>query len=358
VENVVIDPSFWRGRRVLVTGHTGFKGAWSVLLLASLGAEVHGYALPPEEENGLFRAARVSGSVQHRVGDIRDRQALAAAVAEIEPQVIIHMAAQSLVRTSYLMPVETYSTNVMGTVHLLEAVRGIPSVQAVVVVTSDKCYENPGSIWPYRETDPLGGHDPYSNSKACAELVTDAYRRSFFHEPNAARLATVRAGNVIGGGDWSQDRLVPDAMRAFVGGNTLWIRNPESVRPWQHVLDPIIGYLRLAQLLVLEGNAFSESWNFGPTPASALPVRHIVDTLVQLWGGSAAWEYDSAAHVHEAASLKLDCTKTAVRLGWDPVIGLDDALRMTIDWYRACHEGADLRRLTFGQIETALALVR
>lgn len=356
METVVINPSFWRGRRVLVTGHTGFKGAWSALLLTYLGAEVYGYALPPTDANGLFEATGVSDDVQSLIADVRDHATLTAAVLEIEPHVIFHMAAQSLVRESYVAPVETYSTNVMGTVHLLEAVRRTPSVEAVVVVTSDKCYENIGSIWPYRETDSLGGHDPYSSSKACAELVTAAYRRSFFDEPNAPRLATVRAGNVIGGGDWSRDRLVPDAMRAFMERRPVKIRNPTSVRPWQHVLDPVAGYLLLAQRLAVEGMGFSDGWNFGPRAESALPVRQIIDTLVDLWGKPAAWELDSAEHVHEAAVLKLDSTKAAAQLGWTPIIGLADGLRMTIDWYKAYQESGDLRELTFSQIEAALAI--
>lgn len=357
MENVVIRPDFWSGRRVLVTGHTGFKGSWSVLLLSSLGAEVHGFALPPAHENGIFEAAGVEGHVRHRIGDVRDLQALTAAFAKVDPHIIIHMAAQSLVKASYADPVETYATNVMGTVHLLEAARTAPSLEAVVVVTSDKCYENTGAIWPYRETDPMGGHDPYSNSKGCSELVTSAYRRSFFHQPRTPEIASVRAGNVIGGGDWSPDRLVPDAMRSFFAETPLRIRNPYAVRPWQHVLDPVFGYLKLAELLVGEGSKFAEGWNFGPAPTNAVPVHQVADKLVRLWGEPAAWEQDRGEHIYEAATLKLDSTKAAAKIGWEPAIDLDEALRLTVDWYRAHRDGADMGHFTLNQIEAALALL-
>ncbi len=355
VEDMVIDETFWRGRRVLVTGHTGFKGAWTALLLASRGAEVHGFALPPTDPTGIFEAARVREDVRHREGDIRDREALRKVVVEIQPQIVLHMAAQALVRSSYADPIGTYATNVMGTAYLLDALRDVKPLEAVVVVTSDKCYDNIGSLWGYRETDHLGGHDPYSNSKACTELVADAYRRSFFHPPGSAAIATGRAGNVIGGGDFSLDRLVPDAVRAFSSGDLLRIRNPAAVRPWQHVLDPVLGYLRLAERLVQDGKGFAEAWNFGPTAASEVPVRRIVDDLVALWGAPARWEQEPGDHVHEATLLKLDCSKAAARLDWRGLVGIEEALRLTVEWYRAANDGADMRGLSLAQIKSVLS---
>jgi CDP-glucose 4,6-dehydratase len=347
---MVIDPTFWVGRRVFFTGHTGFKGAWSTLLLKQLGAEVSGFALAPQDERGLFNAANVSDGIRHQIGDIRDFEVLKEAIGRAEPEIVIHMAAQSLVRQSYAEPVATYATNVMGTVHVLEAVRQVPGIKAVVVVTSDKCYENLGWVWGYRETDHLGGHDPYSNSKGCAELVTDAYRRSFFYRDGATQIASARAGNVIGGGDWSRDRLVPDAVRAFRAGSALRIRNPRAVRPWQHVLDPVLAYLRLAERLAADSSAVGEGWNFGPSAASEVPVERVVDRLAWLWGPSAKWERDGGEHPHEAATLKLDCSKAYARLGWRPLIDLDTALSLTVEWYRADCTGEDMRKMTLDQI--------
>lgn len=350
----MIQRAFWAGRRVFLTGHTGFKGAWMSLLLKELGADVHGFALPPDDERSVFVTTRVEQLVRHRVGDVRDLAALRTALAEARPSIVIHMAAQSLVRLSYAEPVETYSTNVLGTVHLLEAVRRAPEVESVVIVTSDKCYENVSSIWGYRENDRLGGDDPYSNSKACAELVVNAYRRSFFGDGAAARIASARAGNVIGGGDWARDRLVPDAIRAFSADDVLRIRNPHSVRPWQHVLEPVFGYLALAQRLTQDGRELAEGWNFGPTPSSEVPVERIADTLARLWGGSASWEQERGPHPHEASRLKLDCAKAAARLGWRPLLDLDQALRLTVEWYRAFAAGHDMREVTQAQIEQVL----
>jgi CDP-glucose 4,6-dehydratase len=292
LEALVIDPAFWNDRRVLLTGHTGFKGAWAALLLRAMGAEIFGFALPSDNEKSIFATAGVERDLHHRIGDVRDRQAVQAVVEEARPEIVIHMAAQALVRLSYAEPVETYATNVMGTVHVLDAVRRAPPgiVDAVVIVTSDKCYENNGWVWGFRETDHLGGHDPYSNSKGCAELVTDAYRRSF--RPSMAKVASGRAGNVIGGGDWSKDRLVPDAIRAFMANKPLRIRNQEAVRPWQHVLDPVIGYLVLAERLVKDGPRFAEAWNFGPATASEVAVEDVVHRIVTLWGDQACWESD------------------------------------------------------------------
>jgi CDP-glucose 4,6-dehydratase len=355
VESLVIDPKFWSGRRVFLTGHTGFKGSWTVLLLRHLGAQVTGFALPPVDPKDLFEVADGKSALdQHILADICSAAPIANAIAEARPEIVIHMAAQSLVRPSYEDPIRTYATNVMGTAHVLDAIRRAPSVRAVVSVTSDKCYENVGWVWGYRETDRLGGHDPYSNSKACAELVTDAYRSSFFAPAGTCQVATARAGNVIGGGDWSRDRLVPDAMRAFMTDAALRIRNPNAVRPWQHVLDPVLGYLRLAEHLVEGGHAYAEGWNFGPTAVSEVTVARIVNTLVRLWGGSARWEDDVGEHPHEAFYLKLDCAKAATRVGWRPLIDLDQALELTVEWYRGLAAGADMRALTLAQIRRVL----
>ena len=351
----MIDASFWKGRRVFLTGHTGFKGGWTTLLLNRLGAHVSGFSLPAEGEPNLFSLAGIAQDLDHRIGDLRDDGAVRTAVEDFKPEIVLHMAAQPLVRRSYADPVTTYATNVMGTVQLLDAVRRTPSVRAVVVVTSDKCYENVGWAWGYRENDGLGGHDPYSNSKACAELVVDSFRRSFFSADGTARVASVRAGNVIGGGDWSADRLVPDAMRAFAKGETLVLRQPHAVRPWQHVLDPVLAYLLVAQRLVA-GEAIAEGWNFGPSLASNVRVAAVAERLAQLWGAGARWQSDQAGdHPHEAVHLTLDCAKASARLGWSPLLSLDDSLRLTVDWYRAFTAGAPMRDVTLAQIAEVLA---
>lgn len=351
----MIDPQFWSGRRVYLTGHTGFKGAWTALLLRRLGAEVTGFALPAND-NDLFETAKVASAVhKHEVGDIRDPRSLSASLSAAEPEIVLHLAAQSLVRLSYDQPVLTYATNVMGTVHLLEAVRSVPSVRATIVVTSDKCYDNLGWVWGYRENDRLGGHDPYSNSKGCAELVTDSYRKSFFPARGLSHVASVRAGNVIGGGDWARDRLIPDAIRAFRANSVLRIRNPDAVRPWQHVLDPISGYLRLAQSLLEHGAQFAEAWNFGPAADSEVPVSTVASRLARLWGNSASWEIDVDRHAHEAAYLKLDCSKAASRLHWHPAINFDQTLQLTVDWYRSFWNEKDMHAVTMAQIEDFLS---
>lgn len=346
----MIDPDFWRGRRVFLTGHTGFKGAWMALLLRSFGAEVFGYSLEPESEHGLFNVAGVQNDVHHRIGDIRDLAGTRSALAEAKPDVLIHMAAQALVRLSYDEPVETYSTNVMGTVNLLEAARTVAGIEAIVVVTSDKCYENTGSLRGYVETDPMGGYDPYSSSKGCAEIVTAAYQRSFFQTESSALIATTRAGNVIGGGDWARDRLVPDIVRSFMAGEVVRIRNPSAIRPWQHVLDPVIGYLTLVQRLVQDGRQLAEGWNFGPHEDSEVPVSLLVKTLAAHWGTDARWDLDDGDNPHEAAYLKLDCSKARTRLAWRPVIEFERAVRLSSDWYRAFQRGADMRAVTLEQI--------
>ena len=346
--------SFWRNRSVFLTGHTGFKGAWLTLWLAGLGARVTGFSLEPETKPSLFDLAKVEGRCHRSVfGDIRDECLLREAIASAEPDVVLHLAAQALVRRSYLEPVATYATNVMGTVHCLEAVRRTPSVRAVVVVTSDKCYENRDWDWAYRENEPMGGHDPYSNSKGCSELVTAAYRSSFFQTDvsRPCRVGSARAGNVIGGGDWSDDRLIPDMIRAFARGQSVEIRSPRATRPWQHVLEPLRGYIRLAEALSgSSGETFADSWNFGPADTDCKPVAYIVDRLAKGWGKDAAWHLSAGTHPHEAHFLKVDASKARARLGWAPRLDLDEALDWSIEWYGAVAEGADAAALCEVQI--------
>jgi len=349
-----MNPGFWKNKKVLLTGHTGFKGAWLALWLQRLGAVVSGYALAPPSSPSLFELADVGKGMRSLVGDVRDAAALAEAVASAAPEIVIHMAAQSLVRASYLAPVDTYAVNVMGTVHLLEAVRRTAGVKAVVVVTTDKCYENREWAWGYRENEAMGGYDPYSSSKGCAELVSAAYRSSYFN-PDAyavhgVAVATARAGNVIGGGDWAQDRLVPDILAAFAGGKAVQIRNPNAVRPWQHVLEPLSGYLTLAERLYAQGPAYAEAWNFGPNDADARPVGWVADELAAAWGGGAGWQAVEGANPHEAHHLKLDISKARSRLGWHPQLSLPQALKLVVEWARGQQGGADARALTVGQI--------
>jgi len=349
------DPRFWRGRRVFITGHTGFKGSWLSLWLQALGAQVTGYALAPPSEPNLFTLAGVAGGLQHVAGDVCDSAALQAALAAARPQVVLHLAAQSLVRRSYREPALTYATNVMGTVHLLDAVRQLSGVEAVVVVTSDKCYENRETLWAYREPDAMGGHDPYSNSKGCAELVTSAMRHSYFAAAHgsAAGVATARAGHVIGGGDWADDRLLPDAMRAFIAGQALTVRAPEAVRPWQHVLEPLRGYLLLAQVLAEPARRaeFADGWNFGPDDADCRTVRSVVDLACAHWPGAQVRYQPPVDAPHEAHLLKLDCSKARVRLGWQPRWGLEQGVAQTVAWFRAFADGQDMRAVTLAQLD-------
>lgn len=343
----------WRGKHVLLTGHTGFKGGWLSLWLQEKGAEVCGVALPPPTHPNLFEDADIAAGMRSVVGDIRDVDLLTRVFAEHRPEVVFHLAAQPLVRSSYEDPLGTYSTNVMGTANVLEAARRTDGIRAIVVITTDKCYENREWDWPYRETDRLGGYDPYSNSKACAELVVLAYRNSYFNPAQSDRhrvgLASVRAGNVIGGGDWAEDRLIPDMMRAFMEGRPVRIRNPHAIRPWQHVLEPLRGYLMVAESLCEEaGNG--QAWNFGPEQSDARPVEWIVRELAEIWGEGALWELEQAAQPHEAQMLKLDCSKAAARLGWRPELNLRDALTMTAVWYRERMQGGNMRALTLSQI--------
>ncbi|WCM29055.1 CDP-glucose 4,6-dehydratase [Sphingomonas sp. QA11] len=340
----------WSRRRVLVTGHTGFKGSWLSLWLNAMGAEVTGFALPPPTEPSLFETARVAGLVRHVEGDVRDLAAVRAVVEASRPEVIFHLAAQPLVRLSYVEPVETYATNVMGTVHMLEAARRATGVKAIVCVTSDKCYENREWIWPYRENDPMGGHDPYSSSKGAAELVVSAWRRSFFAE-GGPLLASVRAGNVIGGGDWAADRLLPDLVRAFEAGAAPLIRAPDAVRPWQHVLEALGGYLMIAERLLAGERQFADAWNFGPGDEDARPVSWIVERMRAGWGGGAADAVpDTGARPHEAGLLRLDCSRARAALGWRPGLTLEQALDWIVAWHKAVASGADARTVTRAQI--------
>lgn len=345
----------WQGRRVFVTGHTGFKGSWLSLWLQSLGADVTGYSLDPPTQPSLYEVARVGTGMRSMIGDIRDLMALREEMQQARPEVVFHMAAQPLVRASYRDPVETYSVNVMGTVNVLEAVRATPEVRAVVCVTSDKCYENHDAALPFRESDAMGGGDPYSSSKGCAELVCSAYRRSFFEPSDGevtplVRLATVRAGNVVGGGDWAAERLVPDVVRAFERGETLRIRRPEAVRPWQHVLEPLRGYLLLARRLLDQEVDFAQGWNFGPAAEDVRPVQWVVERLSNLWGSGACWRSDPGPHPRESDWLALDISKARVRLGWEPRITLEEALEMVVDWHGLYRAGADMREATLAQI--------
>jgi CDP-glucose 4,6-dehydratase len=349
--HAAVDPAFWRDRRVLLTGHTGFKGAWLALWLQSLGARVTGFSLGVPSQPSLYELARVGEGMESVQGDIRDARAIADAVTATAPEVVIHTAAQALVRRSFVEPGETYATNVMGTVNVLDAVRlHGEGLRVLVNVTSDKCYENREWEWGYREDEPMGGHDPYSSSKGCAELVTTAFRRSYFSDPAGARVASARAGNVIGGGDWGEDRLLPDIMRAALTGEELRVRNPNSVRPWQHVLNPLSGYLLLAEAL-WDSPQHAAGWNFGPPEADARPVGWIVQRVAELWPGQLRWSLDQGPHPHEARYLKLDSSRARARLGWHPVVGLEDALAATVGWYRELSAGGDMRAVTLGQIE-------
>jgi CDP-glucose 4,6-dehydratase len=356
VANVValpasVDPAFWSGRRVLVTGHTGFKGAWLSLWLQSMGADVTGFADGIPTDPSLFQLASVGDGMGWGIGDIRDRERVGQAISESRPEVVVHMAAQSLVRRSFANPHETYATNVMGTVNLLDAVRveGAGIVRVVLNVTSDKCYENREWEWGYREHEAMGGHDPYSSSKGCAELVASAFGRSFFSDPDGTRLASARAGNVIGGGDWAEDRLVADVMRAALAGEAAAIRNPNSIRPWQHVLSPLSGYLVLAQAL-WDSAEVEPAFNFGPPEEDARPVGWLVERLAEMWPGGVRWTLDDGPHPHEARYLKLDSSLARARLGWSPLVGLEDTLASIVDWYRALADGAEMREVTLGQI--------
>ncbi len=342
-------PGFWKDKRVLVTGHTGFKGAYLSLWLQSLGAQVTGLALEPPTTPSLFDVLKLDSGMMSVIGDIRDAKTVRDVMERAKPEIVIHMAAQSLVRYSYAHPLETYATNVMGTAHVLDAVRHAGGVKAVVSVTSDKCYENRERDEPYREDEAMGGHDPYSNSKGCAELVTAAYRNSYFSD-GAVAVASARAGNVIGGGDWAADRLIPDMVRAFEAGRPVLIRSPRSIRPWQHVLEPLNGYLTLAERLYEQGAGYTEGWNFGPQDSDMKPVEYIVERLTSLWGEGASWHRDTAPQPHEAKILKLDSGKARQKLGWNNVWLLDMALERIVAWHKAHAAGDDMRAHTLADI--------
>jgi CDP-glucose 4,6-dehydratase len=349
-----MNPQFWAGKRVFLTGHTGFKGSWLSLWLQYLGAEVTGYALPSPSTPSLFHLADVARGMTSIISDVCDLNQLAGAMKASSPSVVIHMAAQSLVRESYVDPVNTYAVNVMGTVNLLEAVRSCPSVRAVINVTTDKCYENKERLQGYSEEDPLGGFDPYSNSKACSELVTSAYRKSFFnpadYEQHNIALATARAGNVIGGGDWAKDRLIPDILQAFVNHQSASIRYPNSIRPWQHVLEPLMGYLTLAERLSENGPQFSGAWNFGPKDEDAQSVSWIAEKMCQMWGEGAMWHVENGKHPHESGLLKLDAIKARSRLNWRPNLDLEETLNLIIQWTKQHQYGVNARQICNDQI--------
>lgn len=350
MEDLEVNPDFWRGKRIFLTGHTGFKGSWLSLWLQSKGAELKGFALEPPTMPSLFVEAKVAQGMVSQIGDVRDYDTVYKAVAEFKPEIVIHMAAQPLVRYSYKNPIETYETNVMGTVHLLEAIRQTGSAQVFLNVTTDKCYENKEWVWGYREDEPMGGFDPYSSSKGCSELVTAAYRRSYFAEMGIA-LASARAGNVIGGGDWAEDRLVPDILRAFESKQPAVIRYPHSIRPWQHVLEPLSGYLTLAEKLWHEPEAHAEGWNFGPKDEDARPVIWIVDQLCAAWGQGATWQLYGENHPHEAGYLKLDISKAKSKLGWQPQWCLSKALGEIVRWHKSWIAGEDVQQICLRQIE-------
>jgi len=347
--NRIMNNLFWKDKRVLITGHTGFKGSWLALLLMRWGAQVTGYALVPNTKPSLFEAANLAKDIDSWIADIRDYKTLSDMLQRTKPDIVFHMAAQPLVRYSYANPVETYSTNVMGTVNLLEAVRTVDTVRSVVVVTTDKCYENKEWPWGYRENEPLGGFDPYSSSKACAELVTAAYRSSYFNE-NQVAIGSARAGNVIGGGDWSSDRLIPDFIRAIENDRPLLIRNPNAIRPWQHVLEPLRGYLALAEALYTKGHEFASAWNFGPEETDAHSVGWVVEMISRYWGGKIPYKVDQSPQPHEATYLKLDSSKAKIFLDWHPQIRLEKALKATTEWYQRVVNGEDARAVTLEQI--------
>ena len=345
-----MNPLFWKGKRVFLTGHTGFKGSWLSLWLHKLGAEVKGYALAPESKPNLFEVANVSEVIASEIGDIRNLEQLRSSMGDFNPDILIHMAAQPLVRLSYKEPVETYETNVMGTVKVLEAARSCPNLKSIVSVTTDKCYENKEWLWGYREDEAMGGYDPYSSSKGCAELVSSAYRRSFMQEKNIG-LATARAGNVIGGGDWSDDRLIPDILSAFEKGDNVVIRNPKSTRPWQHVLEPLSGYLVLVQKLYDNPLDYAEGWNFGPYDDDVKPVDWILNRMVEHWGYGAGWNFDEGNHPHEASYLKLDVSKAKAKLGWQPAWRLEATLERIVQWQQAWLQKKDMQGVCLEEIQ-------
>ena len=345
-----MNKKFWLNKKVFITGHTGFKGSWTTLWLTKLGAIVKGYSLEPKTNPSLFYTAKVSDGIDHEIGDITDLENLKKSILSFKPDIVIHMAAQPLVRLSYADPVNTYLTNVMGSVNIFEAVRACESIRAVINVTSDKCYQNKEWDWGYRENEPMGGHDPYSSSKGCSEIITAAYRNSFFTNKSSVRLASARAGNVIGGGDWSEDRLIPDILEAFDKDEDVIIRNPSATRPWQHVLEPISGYLQLAEKLYSSEEAFDEGWNFGPNDNDVQKVSEVLDYFVANWPKNASWKQDFSEQPHEAQLLKLDISKSKNKLKWKPILSLDKTLQSIIEWHFAWKNGKNMRNITLDQI--------
>jgi CDP-glucose 4,6-dehydratase len=358
MKSAKVDPQFWKGKRVFLTGHTGFKGGWLSLWLSSMGASVTGYALAPNTSPNLFDILEINSLIMKSYfADIRDLEIIQKAMSDAKPDIVIHMAAQPLVRYAYANPVDTYATNVMGAVHVLEGARCIDSVRATVIVTTDKCYENKEWVWGYRENEPMGGYDPYSNSKGCAELVTSAYRQSYFSGPNSInKVASVRAGNVIGGGDWSEDRLIPDAIRAFEANKPLMIRNPLAMRPWQHVLEPLSGYLILVQSLYEHGSSFASGWNFGPRDEDNRSVQEVVDLLISDWGNAVRWEKEVAQQPHEANLLKLDCSKAHMQLGWIPKWNLETAVQKIVQWQKAFQAKEKMREVSLAQVNDYMSI--
>jgi CDP-glucose 4,6-dehydratase len=351
-----LESNFWKDKRVFLTGHTGFKGGWLSLWLGLMGAKVTGYALAPNTTPNFFEVAEVERDLEKsHIADIRDLERLQKAMAEAQPEIVFHMAAQPLVRYSYANPVETYATNVMGTVHVLESIRSSNSVRAAVIVTTDKCYENKEWAWGYRENEPMGGYDPYSNSKGCAELATSAYRQSFFspekYSQHQVAIASARAGNVIGGGDWSEDRLIPDAIKAFEADQALVIRHPLATRPWQHVLEPLSGYLVLAQILYEQGADFDGAWNFGPRDEDARSVQEVIELLIKQWGTSASWQQVTGEQPHEAHALKLDISKARQYLAWAPKWSLEAAIEQIVHWQHAYQNELDMHAMSLQQIK-------
>lgn len=353
-----MDREFWKNKRILLTGHSGFKGSWMTLMLKYLGAYIMGYSLPPPSSPSLFDLTKASDGIISKIDDIRNFDSLKKIINTHKPEIVIHMAAQSLVRYSYKHPVETYSTNIMGTVNVLESIRSTDSVRVALVITSDKCYKNLNWPWGYRETDVLGGSDPYSSSKGCAEIIVEAYRRSFFpvekYNMHGTAIATARAGNVIGGGDWGEDRLIPDVMRSWLSDRPVYIRMPNAIRPWQYVLDLITGYLVLIEKLWKEGPAYSEAWNFGPSESNCKSVKWVLDELKKLWNDRVTWIYDMNEHPLESTYLKLDCSKTYSRLGWYPLYDIKKTLEKIVAWYKAYRNGNNMREYCLNEIKSYL----
>jgi CDP-glucose 4,6-dehydratase len=345
-----VNPSFWKGKRVFLTGHTGFKGSWLSLWLQSMGAILKGYSLEIETNPSLFDIANVAADMESEIGDIRNLDKLTQSMVSFNPDIVIHMAAQPLVRLSYIKPVDTYTSNIIGTVNVLEAARKCSDLKSIVCITTDKCYENNEWYWGYRENDSMGGHDPYSSSKGCAELIISSYQRSFFSSNDTASLASARAGNVIGGGDWADDRLIPDILSAFDKSENAVIRNPLSIRPWQHVLEPLSGYLVLAQELFLNGDEYAEAWNFGPSDNDCKSVSWILDKMANYWGDNASWSIDTKSNPHEAGILKLDCSKALNRLEWKPKWNLDKTLNLIVNWHKVYINKGDLKKQTLTEI--------